>query len=92
MTDLYHVANNITHTFQRGAEYIKQLILERMEQKQPNENLILNEIFEDIVKLSISEEEVKAALSELQSKKRIRIVSQGGGMFWQLLIKRLWQI
>jgi len=73
-------------------EYIKQLILERMEQKQPNENLILNEIFEDIVKLSISEEEVKAALSELQSKKRIRIVSQGGGMFWQLLIKRLWQI
>ncbi len=73
-------------------EFVKKLIMQRLNQKSNNENLILNEIFVDIQKNSISQDEIDSALTELKSEGKIRIIDMGSGMVWQLIIKKPWQI
>ena len=73
-------------------EFVKELIIQRLNQKADNKNLILNELFVDIQRNSISQNEVEAALTELQNEGEIRINDIRSGMFWQLIIKKPWQI
>jgi len=76
----------------QNIEFVKELIMQRLNQKSNNENLILNEIIVDIQKNSISPNEIKFALTELELEGKIRIIDMRSGMFWQQIIKRPSQI
>jgi hypothetical protein len=72
----------------QSIEFVKKLIIQRLNQKSDNENLILNEIIVDIQSNSISQDEVETALTELRNEGKIRIIDIRSGMLWQLIIKR----